>query len=603
MSPGIFRSSIAVLCAWTFVPAPAAPEAGPRTGWHVVRPGDSIIEITEHYLGTSRRWKENWRLNPQIEDPHRISPGQRLKVLLGEDLPRRSARVAALSRRVEENPAPLDWSKANLDDLLRQRDGVRTQAASSAELELHGGNRMVITENSLVYLKGDRERSDPVRRQAIEIVEGQADLEAAPAPREPSDVEILIGGAVAKPRSVAGNPAQARARKPGAGGAQLMMYRGESALTAAGRKVEVAQGMGTTVPRGGAPAPPEKLLPAPAPRSPAAGARLAASGTALEWEGVPGAAEYTVEVCSDRRCGELVQRAVGRAETRWRAQDLPVGRLFWRVTATSPSGLDGYPSPPRSLEILAATADTLPPTVHLAPVGTHLAGSETLFLGAGAGLDLKTEDAGTGVLRQELRIDGRKVEAAALAGPWEPGRHELTLDVVDGAGNRSRLPPTAFVYDPEPPTISWEAVSPEWRSHRGMATKAWPRGGPPRPSAEARKKARKRARKGARKEAGTALLQWSGSGRAWQDLDRTWTARGPVDLLLLRAASPLFLEGAGRHLEVGERWKLDFDDATGIGGLRFSLETAEGGGKTLVLEIRDRLDNVRTERWPIQRPL
>ncbi len=597
MNTRTLRFSIPVLFCLQMARMASGQESEPRTGWYIVRPGDTIISITERYLGAGDRWAENWRLNPQVDDPHKIAPGQRLKVLLGEDLPRRSARVVQLSRRVEKNPAPLAWSKASHNDLLLQRDGVRTQASSSAELELRGGHLMVITENSLVYLKDDSRRPAAVSRQAIEIVEGQADLEGTVAQGRSSEVEIIIGGTIAKPKSLAGKPVQARVRKPQTGGAQFMIYSGESAVVAGGETVEVAQGMGTTVAQGEAPAPPEELLPAPTLGSPEAGARLAVNRPTLSWEEVPGAVSYTVEVCGDPRCGELVQRIVGHTGTRWQGAELPVSKLFWRVTATRSSGLDGYPSSPRPLEIFAQATDTQAPTIRVQAVGKSFRNEEALFLGVGASLEVEVRDVGTGVARQKLLLDGKGVEVSALKGPWEPGRHEFAFDVTDRAGNRSEAAPTVFVYDPDPPTLAWASVGSGWRSGRGMITKAWPERG-----ASSRGQGRK---KKSRQKSQRALLQWSGAGWGWQDLDRAWKATGRVDLLLLRATEPLRLEGSGQRLGTGERLKLVFDDAAGVGGLRFALEADGDGGPSLVLEVWDRLENRRRERWrlvPIRGP-
>lgn len=579
-------------------PAPAE-EGTTRTGWYVVRPGDSIIEITRRYLGTPDRWQENWKLNPEIEDPHRIRPGQRLRILLRGDLPQRSARVATLSRDVDEILAPLDWAKASLDDLLLERDGVRTQSASSAELELSGGNRMLITENSLVYLKDSSPASAPVSRQAIEIVQGQADLEGVPAGPIPSDVEILVGGSVAKPRTGAGGEIQARARRPETGGAQFMVYQGESDVEAGGKTVEVPQGMGTSVPQGEPPGPPEELLPSPPALSPEAGARRAGGRATLVWEEVPGAVDYTVEVCGDPDCGLLLRRVVEHPETQWLATDLPPGKHFWRATARSPSGLDGYPGESRPLEIFEGAIDSQPPTVALKPQGKSVTRDGVLHVGADAGLELAIEDSASGVARKKVLLDGESVppeilSKGLLSGPWDPGSHELTFDVEDGAGNPSAVKTATFVYDPDPPTVSWEPVAAGWRGDRGMTLKAWPSGGSPQGASSSRKA--KRSRK-----ATASPLQWSGAGWGWQNLDRTWQVDGEIETLLLRATVPLTLQGPGVRLAPGEVLRLRFEDATGVGGLRFGAIPGGGDGPALLLEVRDVLDNVRTERWQLLR--
>jgi len=108
--------------------------------------------------------------------------------------------------------------------------------------------------------------------------------------------------------------------------------------------VDVATGMGTSIERGGAPAPPEKLLPAVEVVAPIAEYSYDHANPRLSWKPVPGAASYTAEVCRDAACAALVDRATRLSVTRWMPDGLPLGKLFFRVSAVSASGLDGFPS-------------------------------------------------------------------------------------------------------------------------------------------------------------------------------------------------------------------------------------------------------------------
>src|SRR6185369_7065005 len=83
---------------------------------------------------------------------------------------------------------------------------------------------------------------------------------------------------------------------------------------------------------------------APTGLEPVDGAERACADPLLSWQGTPQAAAYVVEICRDPGCGVLVERRIGDAATQWRPDPLPVGELYWRVTARSRSGLDGYPS-------------------------------------------------------------------------------------------------------------------------------------------------------------------------------------------------------------------------------------------------------------------
>jgi hypothetical protein len=135
-----------------------------------------------------------------------------------------------------------------------------------------------------------------------------------------------------------------RARRASGGGAQVMVFEGVSNVEAGGGSVEVPRGMGTSVPQGGRPLPPEKLLPAPQVLAPVPGTAYGQSNPRLSWRPVAGAASYTVEVCVDAGCGQVVDRATRVAGTRWAPEGLPLGELHFRVMAVSASGLDGFPS-------------------------------------------------------------------------------------------------------------------------------------------------------------------------------------------------------------------------------------------------------------------
>lgn len=422
-------------------PAPSTPE-GDATGWHTVKSGETLEGITAHYLGSPRFWRENHRLNPQLADPHRLRPGERIRVVVARRLPPRTAKIELLEKRVDDKPEPMPWTPARAGDLLKERDGVRTFALSSARLAFDDGSRLVLTEDSLVFLR--RMEAVPASRigergQAIEILEGRADLEARP-PRgaRPSRIEILMGGTVARPVPGPSGVAQARARKKKEGEALVMVFEGRSDVASAGSTVEVPRGMGTRVPPGEPPKPPEKLLPAPRLAGPADGESLSFANPRLSWEAVPGAPSYTVELCRDEACGALVASAPRVEATEWTPDALPAGQLFWRVTATAGSGLDGYPSAPRALEIASDRVDREPPAVvawlrgsgSVAVSGDVEVGESGVLL-----LDARDDLSGIASVRYRWNRGAWEVDGGRGLRPPEPGRPALLeFQAFDRAG-------------------------------------------------------------------------------------------------------------------------------------------------------------------------
>jgi hypothetical protein len=326
---------------------PEPAEATDPIGWHEVQAGETLEGITAQYLGSPSAWRENWRLNPQISDPHSLTPGQRIRVILG----RRTAEITAIAKDVDEKPYPEPWIPARLGDRLKERDGVRTRIRSSAELLFEDGSRLRIGEQSVVFLRDSGPRLEGVTRSSLEIQKGQADVEAQPASATHPDIEILIEGARAEARPGRDDRSLARARRSDDGTAQMMVFSGEAEMQAAGTTVALGAGMGTRVPKGDRPAAPEWLLPAPRPWRPFTGQSLDHANPKISWDPVDGASSYTLEVCRDPDCGQLVARLTELEQPDGTPDFLPLGELYWRVSAVSASGLDGYMSSPRPFAV------------------------------------------------------------------------------------------------------------------------------------------------------------------------------------------------------------------------------------------------------------
>ncbi len=438
---------------------PASPED--KLGWHTVQAGESFQSITRHYLGTADLWPENVRLNPEIADPGVLRPGQRIRVIVERQLPARSALIEKVANEVDKNRQRAGWEDAAPGDQLAPKDGVRTRESSSARLGFDDGSKLTLTELSQVFLKDLETTVTGVRRGSIEVEKGQAELLLeAPRPRL-VDIEIVLGDTVARPLPGSAGSAQTRGRRPQGGGAQLMVYGGSSRVEAGGAAVEVPRGMGTTVPAGGAPAPPEKLLPAPATSSPSRRARFDYANPRFDWRPVTGAASYTLEVCRDPRCGALVRRALGLTETAWHPERLPVGDFHWRVTAISPSGLDGYPSRAVPFAVDSDVADLEPPVAVAALIGAgHVTGDGALILGPDARIRLEARDDASGVARIRYRWDGgawRAWRDRDLALPESALEATLEVEASDRFGRTAAAWSSRVVRDtsaPEPPGVS-----------------------------------------------------------------------------------------------------------------------------------------------------
>jgi LysM repeat protein len=326
-------------------PARAQTMPVPASGNYVVQQGDTLESISQKFLGASARWREVLNANPGITNPHFIRPGTSLRIVPTQIVGAKRATIQQVFRQVEQMPFPRPWAPASVGGVLQERDGVRTFEKSSSELRFDNDSRMIVSEESVVFLREAAPAPENVSRKAIEIRAGQADLDVRKSSNGiQNDIEFHIGDTMGSTRPGISGAGASRARRVSDGGSRIMVYDGEGEVTAAGRTVALPTGMGIAVSALGQTSGPEKLIPAPKTLTPNESQTFDFSNPTFDWEPVQGAASYTVEVCRDPECGQLVDRSAGIRMTRWTPRVLPIGELYWRVSATSPSGLDSFVS-------------------------------------------------------------------------------------------------------------------------------------------------------------------------------------------------------------------------------------------------------------------
>lgn len=449
---GVVLSVALVLAAPTSgQPADEAEAVRPRAfrAFHTVRPGETLHSIASRYLKDPGRWRDLWALNPHVVDADRLTPGERLLVTLPPGSRSDAARVTELSGSVEGRPAPIPWRDAAESDLFVNRDGVRTAESSSASLEFADGVRFVLTESSLVFLRRSREELE-VFESTIEILEGEGDIQAVGMASGALDIEVLAGDVRLGAAAGESGTASTRARIDPSGRSQVMVFDGAGEVSAGGQSVDVPDGMGLSVPQGSPPPPPKPLPPTPSPLQPDGGSELT-SPIDFSWSEVAEAADYSIQLCHDPECLRLVRRYGKTTGTSLSVPEIPDGSYFWRVTAHDEEGLDSRPSESIGI-VIVNIDDDVPPTGTLAVVGTPVAG----FHAPGVTVAFEAGDAGSGLARSELEVDGEVVGAEILAGPWSHGDHRVAASLVDRVGLGATVGPLEFTVDATPPAVRWD---------------------------------------------------------------------------------------------------------------------------------------------------
>ena len=148
----------------------------PASGNYLVQTGDTLESIAQKFLGSSARWRELLAANPELKNPHFITPGSTIRVVT---VSAKRATIQQVFRQVEQMPFPRPWTPAAVGGVLHERDGVRTFEKSSSELRFDNDSRMIVSEESVVFLREATPAPENVSRKAIEIRAGQADLDVA----------------------------------------------------------------------------------------------------------------------------------------------------------------------------------------------------------------------------------------------------------------------------------------------------------------------------------------------------------------------------------------------------------------------------------------
>lgn len=130
-------------------PGILAEDVRGNTGLYVVRSGDTLSKISQQVYGQPWMWPKLWSLNPQIQNPHWIYPGDQIRLTGASSDVGRPAQVRTLgSGLVDRRPSVSE------DTVFLRRTGYIDDPAEGIQGEVVGAQAPVqlMSDGDTVYL-------------------------------------------------------------------------------------------------------------------------------------------------------------------------------------------------------------------------------------------------------------------------------------------------------------------------------------------------------------------------------------------------------------------------------------------------------------------
>ena len=169
MKSPIKTVALALLSVWVLVATAVAeaPFNDDIPDKYTVVKGDTLWDISAHFLAEPWLWPEIWQVNPQIQNPHLIYPGDVISLIYIDGKPRlvltrsRDVKLSPQIREVTDRQAistlPLDL----INSFLSRNRVVEPGVLESAPYILSGQSKRLLTgKNDDFYARGDFSDAD-----------------------------------------------------------------------------------------------------------------------------------------------------------------------------------------------------------------------------------------------------------------------------------------------------------------------------------------------------------------------------------------------------------------------------------------------------------
>ncbi len=307
---------------------------------HVVRDGDTLWNLAEHYLGAEQQWKVLAQANA-IREPRALKPGSVVRIP-GELLKQSGgAAVVHLSGTVNlirgDNPPRMLTDK----DRVINGDVVRTERDGFTTLQFRDGSYVRIPGSSEVRMS-NAAYSVRKKRVDVSIDLSNGRIESNVQKLNPkSDFRVTTPLAVAAVRGTHFGVSTDGSRYVTSDVLEGYVNVASVNSTNKPSQVQVRAGEGTSVTGDGVPLAPVKLLPAiNIPEQPNVYKK---SVVEIKFAALQGAAAYRAYIARDNNFEDVAANVLSKQPV-LKFADLSDGAYFLQVTAIDINGIEGRPS-------------------------------------------------------------------------------------------------------------------------------------------------------------------------------------------------------------------------------------------------------------------
>jgi hypothetical protein len=336
------------------------------------------------------------------------------------------------------------WREISRGARLFAGETVRTGPGASAVLRMRNGATTRLGEKDGIVI--EKSRMDPAQQlqPRITLLEGDVRTQRGPGR---GGIQIRIAGS---DTSVQGNSRNFWVGRGSAEQVRMVNFdEGKMRVETTMGAIDVEHNQGALLEKGRKPTVRKQLLTEPELTSPEANAKLYVRTVRLEWQRVPGAVSYWLEVARDDGFTQIHLSVKDLSEPTYTLAVPAGGAFYWSV---SPFDEDGFPGP-RSRPQRFIVQEPEPPTIEIQSPkqgetfrdpSILVTGELTGEMEPGLSLTLNGE---------ALRVEKSGKFSKVLA--LNPGENLLELVAKTQAGQEHRVQRTVRYQPPEPISMAW----------------------------------------------------------------------------------------------------------------------------------------------------